>query len=129
MGMDGGRELFFGVVGGGIFARDREDPAPTVGQCGDGDDWHCGERARSLVRQAIRRDIFWPYAANGVPSRGNRGRWAWTGDGNRFLGGGGGIFARNREDPAPTVGQRGDGDDWHGRYGTTRAALHPPAGV
>ena len=42
---------------------------------------------------------------------------------------GGGIFARDREDPAPTVGQRGDGDDWHGRYGTTRAALHPPAGV
>ena len=84
----GWRESFFLLVGGGIFARNREDPAPTVGQRGGCDDWYCGERARSLVRQAIRRDIFWPYAANGVPLRCNRGRWAWTGDGNRFLGGG-----------------------------------------
>ena len=25
----------FWAVGGGIFAKDREDPAPTGGQCGD----------------------------------------------------------------------------------------------
>ena len=40
----------FGAVGKGIFARNREDPAPTVGGGrGDCDDRHCDERARPLA--------------------------------------------------------------------------------
>ena len=40
----------FWAVGGGIFARDREDSAPTVGgERGDCDDWRCDERARPLA--------------------------------------------------------------------------------
>ena len=50
MGMDGLAGIVFLLVGGGIFARDREDPTPTVGGGrGDYDDWHCDERARLLA--------------------------------------------------------------------------------
>ena len=35
VGGNGLAGIVFLLVGGGIFARDREDPAPTGGQCGD----------------------------------------------------------------------------------------------
>ena len=96
--------IVFLLVGGGIFARDREDPAPTGGQCGDCDDWRCDERARPL---AICRE--------GGTFAGQWGAMGMDGLAGIVFGVvGGGIFARNREDPAPTVGGgRGDCDDRH----------------
>ena|GEM_PF-5340892 len=41
-----GGVVFFDV--GGVFARDREDPAPTGGRRGARNDWHCGEGMRLL---------------------------------------------------------------------------------
>ena len=37
-----------------------------------------GNAAMAMIGTATNGHALWPYAANGVPSRGNRGRWAWT---------------------------------------------------
>ena len=80
--------IVFLLVGGGIFARNREDPAPTVGQRGGCDDWHCDERARLL---AICRE--------GGTFAGQWGAMGMDGLAGIVFGVvGGGIFARDRED-------------------------------
>jgi|GEM_PF-6916712 len=76
------------MVGGGIFARDREDPAPTVG----------ADAAIAMIGIAAHGRAFWPYAASGVSSQGDRGQWAWTGWRESFLGGGRGNLREELQD-------------------------------
>ena len=45
-----------------------------------------GNAAMAMIGTATNGHALWPYAANGVPSRGNRGRWAWMGWRESFLG-------------------------------------------
>ena len=46
------------------------------------------DAAIAMIGIATNGHALWPYAANGIPSRGNRGRWAWTGWRESFWGGG-----------------------------------------
>ena len=54
------------------------------------------DAASTMIGIATNGHALWPYAAKGVPSRGNRGRWAWTGWRESFWGGGRGNL---REEP------------------------------
>ena len=44
------------------------------------------DAAIAMIGIAANGRAFWPYAAKGVPSRGNGGRWAWMGWRESFLG-------------------------------------------
>ena len=65
------------------------------------------DAAIAMIGIAAHGHAFWPYAASGVSSQGDRGQWAWTGWRESFLGGGRGNLRGFREDspahPSPTA--------------------------